>query len=270
MTNSFVKTDTILDKILAHKQTEIADAKVRVPIAELKSRTVDAAPVRDFATALQKDTVALIAEVKRASPSRGRMIEDFDPIEIARAYASNGASAISVLTDERFFQGHLQYLTDIRNAVHIRVLRKEFILDDYQVYEARAAGADAILLIVAALSDSQLSDLHGLTSELGMTALVEVHNLQELERLKPLQPRVIGVNNRDLKTFDVDLQTTARLAEHIPANTILVAESGIKTAEDVAEMGRLGADAVLVGESLMKSQDLARAVQDFSSQKRQS
>lgn len=267
--SSFVKTDTVLDKILAHKVEEVAARQAQTPLAEVKARAADAGPARNFAGALRRDTVALIAEVKKASPSKGVLVEDFDPLRIGTEYARNGAAAISVLTDERFFQGSLEYLRQVRAAVDVPVLCKEFIIDPYQVYEARAAGADAVLLIVAALADEQLADLHALISDLGMTPLVEVHHEGELDRALVIGPQVIGINNRDLKTFHVDLATTGRLAQRVPEHVTLVAESGIMNADDVRRMGQLGAHAVLVGESLVKSGDIAASVRAYSSQQRE-
>lgn len=265
----FVKTDTFLDKILAHKVEENAECIRHTPLAVVRDMIAEMDVPRDFAGALRRDTVALIAEVKKASPSKGVLIEDFDPVRIGRAYAENGAAAISVLTDERFFQGNIRYLKAVREAVHVPVLCKEFVIDPYQVYEARAFGADAVLLIVAALSDTQLVDLHGLIGEQGMTPLVEVHNEDELERALKAGVKVLGINNRDLKTFHVDLETTARLAKLVPDEVTLVAESGIGSAEGVYRMGQLGAHAVLVGESLVKSGDMAASVRAYSSQKRE-
>jgi indole-3-glycerol phosphate synthase len=197
------------------------------------------------------------------------LIEDFEPVRIATNYADNGAAAISVLTDERFFQGSLRNLKQVRGAVNVPLLCKEFVIDPYQVYAARAYGADAVLLIVAALADPQLAELHSLIVEQGMTPLVEVHHEDELERALNVCPKVVGINNRDLKTFRVDLRTTARLAKLVPADVVLVAESGIMNAEDVYHMGQLGAHAVLVGESLVKSGDMGQSVRAYSSQKRE-
>ncbi len=265
----FVKTDTFLDKILAHKVEEVAECKQRTPLAAVRTMIAQAVPPRDFAAALRRDTVALIAEVKKASPSKGVLIEEFDPVRIGQTYAENGAAAISVLTDERFFQGSVRYLKAVREAVRVPVLCKEFVIDPYQVYEARAFNADAVLLIVAALSDTQLVDLYGLIVEQGMTPLVEVHNENELERALKANVKVLGINNRDLKTFHVDLDITVRLAKLVPDEITLVAESGISSAEDVYRMGQLGAHAVLIGESLVKSADMAAGVRAYSSQKRE-
>ena len=269
MSQAFVTTDTVLDRILDRKVEELSLRRSSIPDGDMRRRS-EAAPyaVRDMAAALQGDCVSLIAEVKRASPSKGVLTKDFAPVMIAATYAQNGASAISVLTDEDFFQGSLQYLTAARSAVDVPLLRKDFIIDPYQVYEGRAAGADAILLIVAALSDAQLVDLYALTKEQGMTSLVEVHNEWEMERALRLDAKLIGINNRDLKTFNVDLGTTARLAEMVDDVVILVAESGIFTASDVREMGRLGAQAILVGESLVKAPDTVTLLRELSRQPR--
>lgn len=265
---NYVKTDTILDKILAQKVQEVAAAKARLPLPELRAKAENLPAPRDFAGVLRRDTVALIAEVKKASPSKGILIEDFDPLAIGKAYAENGAAAISVLTDEQFFMGHLDYLRLLSRELAIPTLRKDFIIDPYQVYEAREAGAAAVLLIVMALEDDQMAELHALITELGMSALVEVHNEEELERALKLKASLIGVNNRDLKSFHVDMGTTERIARLCPPEITLVAESGMKTAEDVAAMGRIGASAVLIGEGLVTSGKLAEMVRAFSSQKR--
>jgi indole-3-glycerol phosphate synthase len=265
---TFVRTDTFLDKILAHKVEENAECMRQRPLPVLHEMITQLPLPRDFTAALRRETVALIAEVKKASPSKGVLIADFDPVRIATTYAQNGAAAISVLADERFFQGHMRYLQQVRAAVDVPLLCKEFVIDPYQVTEARAFGADAVLLIVAALADSQLADLHSLILEQGMTPLVEVHTEAELERALKIGSRLIGINNRDLKTFQVDLETTTRLAQRVPEDFTLVAESGIMNAEDVYRMGQLGAHAVLVGESLVKSGDMGAAVRAFSSQPR--
>ena len=257
MNPHYIKTDTVLDKILARKVEEIAERKVIVSLDEMMESSLETPyGVRDMMSALQKETVALIAEVKRASPSKGIMVQDFAPVMIASTYNQNGASAISVLTDEDFFMGHLDYLTAVRESVTVPVLRKDFIIDPYQVYEGRVAGADAMLLIVAALSDSQLEELYEVVTGLDMTPLVEVHNEDEMERALKLGAKLIGINNRDLKTFTVDLETTSRLASMVSDDVLLVAESGIKNADDVKRMGQLGAHAVLIGESLVMSDDI--------------
>ena len=269
MTSAFVATDTVLDKILARKVEELDEQRRSTTLAEIRRRA-EAAPHQpyDMIEALRGDCVALIAEVKCASPSKGLLSTDFAPVMIAATYANNGASAISVLTDQDFFSGSLDYLRAVRRAVDLPLLRKDFTIDSYQVYEGRAAGADAILLIVAALSDAQLHDLYALTIALGMAPLVEVHNEWEMERALRLGAKLIGINNRDLKTFKVDLNTTARLARMVDEDVLLVAESGISSAADAREMGRLGAQAILVGESLIKAPDMVSLTRELSSQPR--
>lgn len=268
------KTDTILDKILANKVQEIEAQKRMFDVQTVRRKSDDIFyEPRDFVAALRRDTVALIAEVKKASPSKGVLIEDFNPQRIGQTYNDNGAAAISVLTDRDFFQGELGYLNTVRQAVSVPVLRKDFIIDIFQVRYMLATriAADAILLIAAVLDDAQLIDLHAEINNLDMAALVEVHNEAEMERVLKLDVPLIGINNRDLKSFTVDLETTARLANMVPDHVTLVAESGIQTADDVRRMGALGAHAVLVGESLVKSGDvdaMAQRVRDFSTQPR--
>jgi indole-3-glycerol phosphate synthase len=269
----FVKTDTILDKILARKSELISRAREAMRVdpgsEEWLHESVRAAPPpRGFAAALRRETIALIAEVKKASPSKGVLIADFDPVRLASGYADGGAAAVSVLTDEDFFQGSLAHMRAVRETVSLPVLRKDFVIDPYQVYEGRAAGADAMLLIVAALEDAHLAKLHALICELGMAALVEVHDEAEMERALSIGATLIGVNNRDLRTFKEDLQTTGRLARLVPQSVTLVAESAIRTPEDVRRMGEAGAHAVLVGEGLLKSSDIAAQARAFSSQPR--
>jgi indole-3-glycerol phosphate synthase len=266
MPSHFVHTGTVLDRILAHKVDEVAAHKAAVPPPQMHDRAAQAAPPRAMLAALRRETVALIAEVKHASPSKGVLIDDFDPVALGTTYAANGAAAISVLTDRRFFQGSLDDLAAVRAAVDVPVLCKEFVIDAYQVDAARAAGADAVLLIVAALDDAQLASLHAAITGQGMAALVEVHTAAELARALRLDPTLLGINNRDLKTFTVDLATSARLATQVPAGITLVAESGVFTGADVRRMGRSGADAVLVGEALVTAADVAGAVQELSTQ----
>ncbi len=262
---------SILDTILTHKREQELPARKRaLPLASVR-RLAEQHPdaPRDFHGALRRadGCVALIAEIKRASPSKGELARgEFDPVAIAHTYAHNGASAISVLTDQRFFKGDLEHLRLVRQTVALPVLRKDFILDEYQVYEARAAGADAVLLIVAALDDAQLHALHALALETGMTPLVEVHDEAETARALRVGARVIGVNNRDLRTFTTDVQTTARCAAALrgePSIT-LVSESGIFSADDVACVGAMGARAVLVGEALITAPDMAAQVRALS------
>lgn len=267
----FVKTDTVLDTILAQKQIEIESLRQRPDrIAELETEARHRPSPRDFTSVLHRDTVALIAEVKKASPSKGILVTEFDPLAIAHTYAANGAAAISVLTDEKFFQGSLLYLSAIRTEVDIPLLRKDFVIDPLQVLEARAAGADAVLLIVMALQNDLLVELHALIRELGMAALVEVHNEAELDRALTVGATLIGVNNRDLRTFHEDLRTTERLANRLGGSSVtLVAESAMRSLEDVRRMGDCGVHAVLIGEGLVKASDRAAAVRAFSSQPRQ-
>jgi indole-3-glycerol phosphate synthase len=252
---------TILDKIVATKRTEIERAKVARPEKELRARLVDAPPVRDFFAALAADgPIKLIAEVKKASPSVGLIRADFDPVAIARIYEAHGATCISVLTDEPHFQGHLDYLTAIRTAIRLPVLRKDFILDSYQLVEARVAGADAVLLIAECLDDCNLRKLFNETCELGMTPLVELYEPANLPRVLEAGATLIGVNNRNLHTFEVDFNHTIRMRQEMPDDCLLVGESGIKTHDDVERLESAGVDAILVGESLMRETDIGAAV----------
>jgi indole-3-glycerol phosphate synthase len=301
---------TILDRIIDYKRTEELPRRMRdLPPIEIQARAAAAPPPRDFVAALRHAPgVALIGEVKRASPSKGLLRADFDPLGLAMTYAANGAAAISVLTDEKFFQGSLDYLAQIRrsnltpnpspNGVgHLRsperrgervspfpgtakppivgeggqgvrsgppLLRKDFIVHPYQVYEARAAGADALLLIAAVLSNGDLAELLALTHELGMAALIEVHDAGDLARVLPLKPRLLGVNNRDLRTFRVELNTCLALRPLLPADVCCVAESGIHTRADVARLAAAGVDAMLVGEALVTAADVARKVRELT------
>jgi indole-3-glycerol phosphate synthase len=268
----YKKTGTILDRILDRKIQEIEEHQKYISLTELRTyleSIQDEEQVRDFPKALRSgENIALIAEIKKASPSKGVLIENFDPVELAKTYASNGASALSVLTDQAFFQGDLKFIYDVRVAVDLPVLRKDFLIDPYQIYASRVGGADALLLIVAALDDKQLTDLLALTYEIGMVALVEVHNEEEVDSALKAGARLIGVNNRDLMTFEVNLNTTARLAGLLPEDATLVAESGVFTAEDVRNMGRLGAHAVLVGEALVTAPDIGAQTKTLSSEKR--
>jgi indole-3-glycerol phosphate synthase len=260
---------SILDTILEHKRTtELPLRKLTTSPREMRrlAESVDY-ETNDFAQALHRPDgrVALIAEVKRASPSRGALVKgDFRPVELARIYETSGAAAISVLTDERFFKGALDYLVAIKNAVGVPVLRKDFIVDPYQLYEARAAGADAALLIVAALDDKQLADLYTLARELTLTPLVEVHDAFETERALTIGASVIGVNNRDLRTFVTDIQTTALCALVVADRALLVSESGIFTPAQVMQVAEMGAHAILVGESIITSGDIAAQIRDLS------
>jgi len=237
-----------------------------LPLSRLKDMVVKQTSPLDFASALTGNGVRLIAEVKKASPSRGVICPDFDPVAIARSYADNGASAISVLTESKYFEGNIDYLGDIRNTLadkKIPLLRKDFLTDPYQIYEARAYGADSLLLIVAILIPEKLDELIKLSHDLGMSCLVEVHNEAELEIALTSRAGIIGINNRDLHTFTVDLATTERLRPLIPADKIVVSESGIKDSRDIEKTRKWGVNAVLVGETLMAASDIAARMQDL-------
>jgi indole-3-glycerol phosphate synthase len=252
---------TILDQIVATKREEIAWAKTQLSPADLRATLADAPPPRSFFDALARgDSIRLIAEVKKASPSKGVIRADFQPTAIARAYEQNGASCISVLTDEPYFQGSLSHLRQIREAVQLPLLRKDFILDSYQLLQARAAGADAVLLIAECLDDCHLRKLHNETLELGMTPLVELYEPENLPRVLDAGATLIGVNNRDLRSFQVDLEHTIRLRALIPEECLVVGESGIHTREDALRLQQAGVDAMLVGESLMAQPDVGAAV----------
>ncbi|WP_240095669.1 indole-3-glycerol phosphate synthase TrpC [Thermomonas flagellata] len=255
---------TILDTILTRKHAEVAARRAQVPLAELRARAADAPPPRGFADAIAARVAAgraaVIAEVKKASPSQGVIRADFDPAAIARSYAAAGAACLSVLTDVDFFQGHDAYLQQARAACALPVLRKDFVVDAYQIHEARALGADCVLLIAAALDDAQLSEFGFLAAELGLDVLLEVHDLDELERALPVPARLLGINNRNLKTFEVSLQTTLDLLPAVPADRVLVTESGIHTPADVARMRAAGVHAFLVGEAFMRQPDPGAAL----------
>lgn len=254
----------ILDEIVAHKREELLETKRRTPLAELKGRVSDAGPTRGFRLALASGQgIKLIAEVKKASPSKGVIREDFDPVRIAGTYEEFGASCISVLTEKKYFQGSLEYLGIIREMVSLPLLRKDFIIDEYQIHEARAAGADAILLIAACLEQGQMEDYLGIAERLGLDVLVESHTYPELDRSLRAGVKLVGINNRDLSTFVVSLQTTLDLLKDIPDDRIVVSESGIKTRDDVVKLGNAGVDAILVGESLMREKDIGRKVKEL-------
>ena len=256
--------NSILKKIVDHKRIEIATAQARVGLDDLRAAAEVQVPALDFVIALQSARraigIGLIAEVKKASPSKGVIRADFDPVAIANAYASNGAACISVLTDEKFFQGHLDILRQVRAEVSVPILRKDFILDPYQVYEARAAGADAVLLIAECLDQKRLRDLHQLIEELGMTALVELYDAANIDKVLACQPKLVGVNNRDLNTFEVDLQHSVRVKSRLPPDLTFVSESGIFSNKDVLMLRQHDVDAILVGESLMRCDDVGEAV----------
>ena len=257
----------VLARILARKREEVDERRSRVPLAELESRIADAPPVRGFADALKarvaRGEAAVIAEVKKASPSKGVIRADFDPAAIARGYEAGGAACLSVLTDVDFFQGSDAYLQQARAACALPVLRKDFIVDAYQLYESRVLGADCVLLIAAALDDAQLAEYAFIADELGMDVLVEVHDLDELERALPIPARLLGINNRNLKTFEVSLQATLDLKAMVPADRVLVTESGILAPADVALMRGHGIGAFLVGEAFMRQPEPGAALRDL-------
>ncbi|HEX79067.1 MAG TPA: indole-3-glycerol phosphate synthase TrpC [Dehalococcoidia bacterium] len=255
----------ILQDIVANNMPELEAKKSSLPLAELRSIALEQPPPLDFASSLCGEHIRLIAEIKKASPSRGIIRHDFDPVAIARTYTDNGAAAISVLTEENHFQGSLDYLKDIREALGNRVplLRKDFIHDPYQIYESRAYGADSLLLIAAILDQSRLEELLGLSLDLGMGCLVEVHSEAELGAALRSGAGIIGINNRDLNTFGVDISVTERLRPLVLPDRIVVSESGIKDRSDMETMIRLGVNAVLVGESLMSARDIATRMKEL-------
>lgn len=255
---------TILDDILVQTRQTIAADQSIMPAAELEARVADAPPTRDFVGALASgDDVRLIAEVKKASPSAGLIREDFDPVNLARAYQVGGAACISVLTDQPFFQGRLEYLRQIRDAVDLPLLRKDFIVDRYQILQARDAGADCVLLIAECLSATEMKELHDQAVELGMATLIELFDPENLDAVLATQTRLVGINNRDLRTFKTSLQHTLDLCPRIPADRWVVGESGIRTHQDVLRLGKGGVKAVLVGESLMRQPDITVATRQL-------
>jgi indole-3-glycerol phosphate synthase len=263
---SFSRTGTILDEILAAKEKDLVQRKKLVSASLLEDQARNAQAPRSFLKALKARSqkgYAVIAELKRASPSRGIIREDFDPVMLARDYESAGAAAVSVLTEENFFHGRLEHLSAVRKAVKIPLLCKDFIIDTCQVYEARAAGADAVLIIVAALSDSRLSELYSAVASLGMTAFLEVHDERDLARALRLKPELIGINNRDLKSFEVDIETTVSLLPRITEGIVKVSESGFSEASQLRRLSRRGVHAFLIGETLLRAPDPGKKLKEL-------
>ncbi|MBF5058196.1 indole-3-glycerol phosphate synthase [Alcanivorax sp. 521-1] len=257
-------SETILDRIIERKRAEIHAGQQHYTIGDFEAMAENQGKARGFAAALYRSVAehrpAVIAEIKKASPSKGVIREDFDPVDIARRYQEAGASALSVLTDEEFFQGHEDYLRAARNAVTLPVLRKDFMIDPWQIFQSRAMGADAVLLIVAALSDAQLDELYHAAQRAGGDVLVEVHSGEELERAMKLNIELVGINNRDLRTFETRLDTSLSLADEVPADRLVITESGIHSREDVRLMRDNGINGFLVGEAFMKAGDPGAAL----------
>ena len=257
----------ILDKIIENKRSEVVRAKISKPLDLLKGELEDLEKTRDFYQSLRPNgTTKVIAEVKCASPSKGILRADFNPVEISKNYARGGASAISVLTDSRFFKGSLDHLRNIRSSVETPLLRKDFIIDPYQVYESRFYGADAILLIVAALDSTILKELLELAHSLEMDAIVEIHDEAELEKAIQAGSKIIGINNRDLKTFDVSLETSLRLCRLIPKGKIIISESGIRSINDIKRLRSAGINVVLIGETFMRASEPGEALRKLLSE----
>lgn len=254
----------ILDKICAYKLKEVAENKRLVSIESLKKRCKDVPDAVKSGTVLKRDNrIKFIAEVKKASPSAGIIREDFNYINIAKEYEAGGASAISVLTDKEFFKGDIKYLSEIKETVSLPVLRKDFVIDPYQIYEARVAGADLVLLIARILTKEKIDAFLILSHELGMECLVEVHDNDELEKVLDTEAAIIGINNRNLDTFETNLETTLQLCHRIPEDKIVVSESGIKTRADVLVLEEAGIDAILIGETLMRSRDISQKIKEL-------
>jgi len=256
-----------LQVILEHKRQEIEVTREQRPLAELKAMVADAGPVRNFLGALRSPGNRVIAEIKRASPSKGTIAKEFDHRQLASEFEKGGACALSVLTDERYFQGDPRFIREVKSVSSLPVLRKDFILDEYQVYESRALGADAILLIVRALEEETLKKLLNSATELGLGALVEVHDAGDLECVNRIRPDVVGVNNRDLSDFSVSLDRSVELRGRIKGDCITVSESGISTRDDIARLQKAGFDAFLVGEALMASTDRVKTLLSFTQER---
>ncbi|MBI4642099.1 MAG: indole-3-glycerol phosphate synthase TrpC [Candidatus Tectomicrobia bacterium] len=259
------KSESILDRIVAVNREELHETKRKFPLSELRARLQDLEPPRRFLEALKDGSqgTRIIAEVKKASPTKGLIRADFDPVAIATTYEEHGAAAISILTEKQFFQGNLDYLHQIRKVTHIPLLRKDFLFEEYQIYQSRIFGADALLLIVAMLEKGELKELFQLTHEVGLEALVEVHNEDELDTALSVNARLIGINNRDLKTFQTTLDTTLRLVPLVPPGKVIVSESGINHRSDIELLEKAGVHAFLIGEALMRERDIGKKMREL-------
>jgi indole-3-glycerol phosphate synthase len=253
----------ILERIVAAKRKEVAALKKTTPLVQAEDAIGNLLPVRDFRGAISNRRCSIIAEVKRSSPSKGRIREEFDPVQIATCYQDNGAHAVSVLTDEAFFEGKAHYLSEIKKSMSLPLLRKDFIIDAYQIYETRFLGGDALLLIVGLLEESQLQEYIELSTTLGLAPLVEIHTAEELDKALAAGAEIIGINNRDLKTFSTDIETTLKLAPLIPGDRIVVTESGINTREDIEQLMEAGIHCFLIGEALMRAEDIGGKLREL-------
>lgn len=263
---------SILDRIVNYKKEELESLKRKVSLRDVQLKSDDAEPARSFLGNFKKNEISIIAEIKKASPSGGVLRKDFNPSDLAHQFEDNGASAVSILTDNHFFRGSLDHLSDVKNSVKLPCLRKDFTLDEYHLYEARGAGADAILLIAAILDFSQLKDFNDLANELGMTALMEIHDEKELEKIIAVAPTrtghcpvpaIIGVNNRDLHTLKTNVETSLNLVKKIPENVCRISESGLKDHGDLVKLQKAGFNGFLIGEALMKEKDVGKKLKEF-------
>ena len=256
-----------LDEILEDTKNSLKERKILIPLSKLKKKTEQSEPSRGFIKgikeSLEKNKIGIIAEIKKASPSQGVIREEFNPIELARNYQGANATCLSVLTNRPFFEGSIDHLSEVKRSVRLPILRKDFIVDEYQIYESKLYGADCILLIVAALSDTQLKDYLELSSHLKLDVLVEVHSEEEMKRALNFSPKLIGINNRDLKTFEISLTTTKRLSRLATKDIVLVSESGIKTKRDIEKIKSYGVNVFLIGETFMRAPDPGRELQEL-------
>ncbi len=253
----------ILEEIIEYKRSFVEKCRKKIPLRDIEQMAVESDETRDFIGALSGDGCALIAEIKTASPSKGVIRDDITVEDVAKIYYDNGASCISVLTDEKYFMGSLKRLKRVRNVVNLPLLRKDFIIDAYQIYEARYAGADAVLLIAVCLDDIEITEFIKVASLLNLDCMVEVHDEHEMNRIGSLKVNLVGINNRDLKTFETDISITGKLAQYAPENAVLVSESGICNAQEVRAVYNMGADAVLVGEALMREKDMGKKLKEL-------